>query len=285
MNNTFAFNRFKNLLLKDGKMYFRNFGITLTVFCCLPVIFWIISLIELFAGSSSAISVPVLARFSLICMGVVFVLMLAPSKVYGNANLSQEGVGFAMLPASSLEKFLSMFLYCAIITPILAFFGSYLVDCLLTLLPFGGFDEPIRLFSLNEVASFVDDGEDVIREGNVRITSDDLFPIGIIRTLYYGGIIQWVAFFMLGNMLFKKHKAGKTFACILGIGFLMSFLSSAIIAANADRIGQWASRSDHDIEELVNFFHNGMIVCMVAQLIITVLLLFFTYRKIKTQKY
>ena len=26
MNNTFTFNRFKNLLLKDGKMYFRNHG-------------------------------------------------------------------------------------------------------------------------------------------------------------------------------------------------------------------------------------------------------------------
>lgn len=285
MNNTFAFNRFKNLLVNDGKMYFRNFGITLTVFCCLPIIFWIISLIELFAGSSSAITVPVMARISLIYMGVVFVLMLAPSKVYGNANLSQEGVGFAMLPASSLEKFLSMFLYCAIITPILAFFGSYLVDCLLTLLPFGGFDEPIRLFSPNEVDHFANDSEDMIRLRNVRIAFDELFPIGIIQTMYYGGIIQWVAFFMLGNMLFKKHKAGKTFACILGIGFLMSFLFSAIIAANAVRIGQWVSREELHVEEIVNFFHNGMIVCMVAQLIVTILLLFFTYRKIKTQKY
>ena len=26
MNNTFSFNRFKDLLLKDGKMYFRNYG-------------------------------------------------------------------------------------------------------------------------------------------------------------------------------------------------------------------------------------------------------------------
>ena len=33
MNNTFSFNRFKNLLLKDGKMYIRNYGTSLIVWC------------------------------------------------------------------------------------------------------------------------------------------------------------------------------------------------------------------------------------------------------------
>ena len=32
MNNNFSFNRFKNLLLKDGKMYIRNFGTAIIVF-------------------------------------------------------------------------------------------------------------------------------------------------------------------------------------------------------------------------------------------------------------
>ena len=51
---------------------------------------------------------------------------------------------------------------------------------------------------------------------------EQVFPIGVIRTSLYMGIIQWAALFMLGNMLFKKHKAGKTFACYLGMVYLLS---------------------------------------------------------------
>ena len=45
MNNAFSFNRFKNLLLNDGKMYLRNFGTSLLVICCLPAANWIFTLI------------------------------------------------------------------------------------------------------------------------------------------------------------------------------------------------------------------------------------------------
>ena len=137
MNNTFAFNRFKNLLLNDGKMYIRNFGTSLIVFCCMTAILWIFTL--LFRASA-----PETSRFVIIVASTAFAMMLVPSKVYGKANLSREGVGFAMLPASSLEKFTSMFIYCAIVTPIIIFFGGYLVDALLSIFPFGGFKKPDR---------------------------------------------------------------------------------------------------------------------------------------------
>ena len=196
MNNTFNFNRFKNLLLKDGKMYVRNFGTSLIVFCCLNAIFWIFNLVF---GSSSESAF----RFGMLCTWTGLAIMMVPSKVYGNANLSREGVGFAMLPASSLEKFVSMFLYCAIVTPVVVFFGGYLVDALLSLFPFGGFEEPIHLYTINEVVRMIDNSS------NMELSFGDVFPVGVIRTSLYVGIIQWAAIFMLGNMVFKKHKAGK----------------------------------------------------------------------------
>ena len=149
MNNTFNFNRFKNLLLKDGKTYIRNFGSTLIAFCCMTAIIWIFSL--LFGRPAEGVS-----RLVVIVASVIFAMMIAPSKVYGNANLSREGVGFAMLPASSLEKFISMFLYCAIVTPVVVFFGGYLVDTLLSLFPFGGFEKPIHLYTLNDFVEIVE---------------------------------------------------------------------------------------------------------------------------------
>ena len=279
MNNTFSFNRFKNLLLKDGKMYIRNFGTNLIVICSLNAIFWIFNLLF---GSETMPPV----RFGMLCTWTALAMMMVPSKVYGNANLSREGVGFAMMPASSLEKFVSMFLYCAIVTPVIVFFGGYLVDTLLSLFPFGGFDKPIHLYTLNEIVSrMMTDNEGVVQMGELSISAATLFPIGVIRTSLYMGIIQWAALFMLGNMLFKKHKAGKTFACYLGISYLFSMLFGLLVVSS-DRIEQWLeSLEDLPAEEVVRLWHNATIWGMIISIVITAVLLYFTYRKIKTQKY
>lgn len=278
MNNTFAFNRFKNLLLKDGKMYFRNHGTGLIVCCCLNAIFWIFNL--LFGSTSHE-----LFRFGMLCTWTAIAMMLVPERVYGKANLSHEGVGFAMLPASSLEKFISMFIYCAIVTPIVVFFGGYLVDTLLSLFPFGGFEKPIHFYTLNEIMRLADDNKGVLQTGEMSVTFTDVFPVGVMRTSLYMGIIQWAAIFMLGNMLFKKHKAGKTFACYLGIGYVLSTLFGLVFLTN-DRLQQWLETfEDFPAGEMIRQWHNATIWGMIIGILITALLLFFTYRKIKTQKY
>ena len=278
MNNTFSFNRFKNLLLNDGKMYIRNFGTSLIVWCCLNSIFWIGNL--LFGTTTES---PF--RFGMLCVWTALAMMFVPSKVYGHANLSREGVGFAMMPTSSLEKFVSMFLYCAIVTPIVVFFGGYLVDTLLSLFPFGGFEKPIHLYSLNELVRLANDSKGVVRAGDMEFAFTDVFPVGVIRTGIYFSILQWAAIFMLGNMLFKKHKAGKTFACYMGISYVFSMLFGFVFLTN-ERFEQWLeSFEDFPAEEVIRLWHNATIWGMVFVIIITALLLFFTYRKIKTQKY
>ena len=278
MNNTFSFNRFKNLLLKDGKMYIRNFGTSLIVWCCLNAIFWIFNLLF---GSSTMPPV----RFGMLCIWTALAMMMVPSKVYGNANLSREGVGFAMMPVSSLEKFISMFIYCAIVTPIVVFFGGYLVDAFLSIFPFGGFEKPIRLYSINEIIQMFNDTEGVVRAGEMDFPIEQVFPIGVMRTSLYANIIQWSAIFMLGNMLFKKHKAGKTFASYLGISYLISMIMG-LVFFNREIMEGWIAKFDGmSTEQQIQWFQNATTWGMVVGIIITVLLLFFTYRKIKTQKY
>ena len=278
MNNTFSFNRFKNLLLKDGKMYIRNYGTSLIVWCCLNAIFWIFNLLF---GSETMPPV----RFGMLCTWTALAMMMVPSKVYGNANLSREGVGFAMMPASSLEKFVSMFVYCAIVTPIVVFFGGYLIDAFLSVFPFGGFEKPIRLYSLNEIIRMANDTEGVVNVGDFELSLEQVFPIGVMRTSLYVGIIQWAAIFMLGNMLFKKHKAGKTFACYLGIGYLLSMIFGQVFLTNG-RLERWITKIGYmPIEQKLQLYHNWMVGGMIFGIIITGVLLYFTYRKIKTQKY
>ena len=278
MNNTFSFNRFKNLLLKDGKMYIRNFGTGLIVFCCLNAIYWIFNLLF---GSETMPPV----RFGMLCVWTALAMMMVPEKVYGKANLSREGVSFAMLPASSLEKFVSMFIYCAIVTPIIVFFGGYLVDTLLSLFPFGGFEKPIHLYTINEVVHMMDNSEGVVQAGNMELSFNDVFPIAAIRISLYVGIIQWAAIFMLGNMLFKKRKTGKTFACYLGISYVFSTIFGLVFLTSG-RLEQWLETlEDYPEGEMIRLAHNGMIWGTIIGIITTGVLLYFTYRKIKTQKY
>ncbi len=279
MNHTFSFNRFKNLLLKDGKMYIRNFGTSLIVWCCLNAIFWIFNLLF---GSETMPPV----RFGMLCVWTALAMLMVPSKVYGNANLSREGVGFAMMPTSSLEKFVSMFVYCAIVTPVIVFFGGYLVDAFLSIFPFGGFDKPIRLYSMNEIVRMFNDTEGAVRAAEMDLPIEKVFPIGVMRISLYFGIIQWAAIFMLGNMLFKKHKAGKTFACYLGISYVLSTIMGLAMVGNAERIELWMEGfNDYSAEEMVHLWHNATIWGMIIGIVITGVLLYFTYRKIKTQKY
>ena len=259
-------------------MYIRNYGTSLIVWCCLNAIFWIFNLLF---GSETMPPV----RFGMLCTWTALAMMMVPSKVYGNANLSREGVGFAMMPASSLEKFVSMFVYCAIVTPIVVFFGGYLIDAFLSVFPFGGFEKPIRLYSLNEIIRMANDTEGVVNVGDFELSFDQVFPIGVMRTSLYVGIIQWAAIFMLGNMLFKKHKAGKTIACYLGIGYLLSMIFGQVFLTNG-RLERWITKIGYmPIEQKLQLYHNWMVGGMIFGIIITGVLLYFTYRKIKTQKY
>ena len=278
MNNTFAFNRFKNLLLKDGKKYFRNFGTALIVFCCLNAIFWIFNL--LFGSETNAVT-----RFGFLCIWTALAMMLVPEKVYGKANLSREGVGFAMMPASSLEKFISMFIYCAIVTPVIVFFGGFLVDTLLSLFPFGGFEKSIHLYSINEIARMMNDHSGVAQFGEATVNFTDVFSIGAMRTSLYLNSIQWAAIFMLGNMLFKKHKAGKTFVCYMGISYVLSTLFGLAFITSGRLQQCMETLQSYPESEIIRIAHNGMIWGMILGIIVTGVLLYFTYRKIKTQKY
>ena len=279
MNNTFNFNRFKNLLMKDGKMYIRNFGSTLIVLCCMTAILWIFTL--LFGRPAEGAG-----RLAIIVGATALAMMLVPEKVYGKANLSREGVSFAMLPASSLEKFISMFLYCAIVTPVVVFFGGYLVDALLSLFPFGGFEKPIHLYSLNELVRMANDSEGVIQAGDMSLSIDELFHIGAIRFVFYMLFVMWASIYMLGNMIFKKHKAGKTFACYLGINYLISTIFGALFFANTERMERWAERfEDYAGDDVIRLLNYGTTMSVVIVILITAVLLYFTYRKIKTQKY
>lgn len=242
MNNTFDFKRFGQVLAKDWKNYFRNFGISLIVWSCIPVLFWIVTLIF-------DVKMDADARIAIIASLVYSVLVFVPSKVYGKANLSRDGVSFAILPATNVEKFFSMLIYCSVLTPIIVGLGSWAVDTLLTLFPFGGF------------------------EGFVMLPKSRL---GSLLAAIVCSVLLFSSIFVFGNMVFKKRKAGKTIAW----GMLIIFVITMILQLFNfwDAFVRWECYSISNPNILPWLFDAFMLV-------VAIVLYYFTYRRIKNQKY
>ncbi len=246
MNNTFDLKRFNQVLAYDWKRFIRNFGITLLVWISMPVMFWVTSLVFDF-------EIPDAVRVFIIFGLVAITVMSAPSRIYGKVNLSREGVDFAMLPVSGLEQFLSMFIYCSLLTPALTLVGAWLVDCLMTLLPFGGFYEYIPVIDALKGASFGQFAAIVVM---------------MVTTIWAESSI-----FMFGNMLFKRRKSGKTFGWFLLIMFAIVLL---LQLTNGWKLFDVIFSTD----SIANLWIYSAIM-----LVIACGFYYGTYRKIKTQKY
>ena len=148
MNDSFSFERFGKVLKMDFGNYVQSFGISMLVLCLTPVALWIISILGKFP-----VDIEVRGSFMVTLIGLATILV--PEKIYGHVNQPREGVGFAMLPATSSEKFFSMLVWCSLVTPLVCALGLYLVDTLLTVLPFGGFKEYVT-FVLSKPYGLVD---------------------------------------------------------------------------------------------------------------------------------
>ena len=247
MSNTFNFKRFIQVLAYDWKRFVRNFGITLLVWINIPVMFWVTSLVF---GFDIEPFVRIFIIFGLIAITV----MSAPSRIYGKVNLPREGVGFAMLPVSGLEQFLSMVIYCSLVTPALTLVGSWIVDCLMTLLPFGGFKEFIP-----------------VKDALSEVPFGDLVAMTVALVT-----VAWAesSVFMFGNMLFKRRKGGKTFGWALLIMFTLVVLSELV---GGWQVLEYVFTEDDSVANL--WISSGIM------LLIACGFYFGTYRKIKTQKY
>ncbi|MBR6848248.1 MAG: hypothetical protein IKM74_09005 [Bacteroidales bacterium] len=285
MNNTFNINRFGSLLAFDGKKYIRSFGLSLAILCGLNLVLWLLTLIFNF-------TMPTFPRWGVIYFAVFLGIIMVPSKAFGDINLSREGVRFAMLPVSNLEKYLSYVFFC-LLTPVAIILGSWAIDSLLTLLPFGGFEHYIKHFGmfsmmqdfLTEVGALNDSG--VVGDADVDIQAVfDKFGSSyewgtIIGTIFSVGI------FMFGNLLFKTHKTAKTLACMIGISYIISLFMQSFFFAKG--IYPWLDGDtmgiSSDIDSITGFINGAMAYNIIINLILTIGLFIGIYYKLKTQKY
>lgn len=284
MNNTLNINRFGKILKHDGLNFFPNLILTLAILWAIPVIVYLA--VALMPTNDTKDAVDAFSRVDLISTLANIAIIIAPARLYRYCNDSRKGIGYAMLPASTLEKFLSMLIYCVIVTPIVYVAGALAIDSILALFqgPYEGFAVSVYFDTFAKInAVFQRDG--IMLDESFMLYYASISPIFML-ILSAIGTLTISSIFMFGNMIFKKRKTGKMLG-ILIILFIIFMIVVINYVAHNEAINLYFQQmnDDNKAEFIKNIIFRTMDITFYAEIIISALMLFGVYRKIKTQKY
>ena len=222
MNNTFDWNRFCKVVNKDFRNMWPMFGTTMIILAVLPFALWLFMTV---IGGSDA-SMPADIRLIMIECVAYIAAMMAPSRMYRTWNLRNEGIYYAMLPASKAEKFCSALLFSLIVCPLAVYLGSMALDVFLTALPFGPWQD--WLWQAEMGFPFTFDMSRLLGEYAASDTGADAFRLMYFGTMYnvscWLGYIGTVMMFLFTATLFKRHKVLQTILWLYVINFVLSIV-------------------------------------------------------------
>ena len=232
MNNTFDWTRFCKVVRKDFNNIWRNAGTSLLIITLLPILAWL-----LWWALSGIEEIPAIApevRWCFIAGSVLLAAMVSPSRMYRTANLQKEGIYFAMLPASKLEKYLSMLLFTIVVCPLLCFLGGMVLDYFLTLLPFGPYNK--WLWQTDYLADALDGYRALVAGKFPDVNQDTMLLVQVFtpwKVVLYALFchLSNVALFLFTNTIFKKHKVLQTLLWTWLISFVLNIILTPIMGA------------------------------------------------------
>ncbi len=235
MNNTFDWNRFCKVVHKDLCNLWPTFGTTMLILVALPFALWLLLLVLM---QGDCINFPADVRLMIIEFLAMFAALMAPSRLYRTWNIRNEGIYFAMIPASKLEKFLSALIYTLVVAPVAVYLGGLALDMVLTAVPVGSYHNwiwqgsagfPFTLdFSL--LADLGGGEEDQI----VRYYGSMWALCALLG--HVGGVLL----FMFTSTIFKRHKVLQTFLWMYLIQFVLTLILIPVFIALATHAADFA---------------------------------------------
>ncbi len=286
MNNTFNIQRFGKILKHDGLNFFPNFILSLAILWAIPVVIYLFTALMPTDGTKQIYDA--MSRVNVIDALLKIAIIIAPAILYKTCNDSRKGIGYAMLPASTLEKFISMVIYCVIVTPIIYVAGSLAIDTILALFngPYKDFAASLYFDKFSQIEySFEQHGTKVMLDDALPIFINNLSP-AFMRVLSILGILMLSSIFMFGNMIFKKRKTGKMIGILIFLSILFMIIFINYVANNEALANYFEQINEDNVSEfIIRLIRIMMNVALYTEIIVSALLLWGTYRKIKTQKY
>lgn len=245
MNNTFSAKRFGNYFLYDLRRLWAGAGLPLLILSLMPLILWFFTGVYGVLITHHWVLPPLDARIACVVAAMFIGSLMLPSRVYGYLTDKRAGSEWLMIPASRLEKFLSMILVTIVVIPLVFVCLTLLSDGALSLFS-KDYGMLLSQLNLNEA---------------MKLESDDIHIAGGGWWFVYFWVSGVLLEFLLGAIFFKKQKVAKTILVLLGIGFVFSSIVIPLIVNDildieglADMVADWVEANMHQMEFWINFF-------------------------------
>ena len=292
-NDIFNFSRCGKYFASDIRTCRSNFGLSLlTIALLFPVATYFITTVFNFVINSVWDGPDMGLRVFVFVVALLCMIITMPVKCYGRITEKQYGSSWLMLPASRLEKFVSMFLLTCIIVPVAGIVLYLGMDALICALDHtcgnnliaGGLGLIGKMGDLQSLTmNFVDENvtiEDaaVVQEILKQVSSP---------WLYIDEIFAMTLPFLLGAVFFKSGKTVKTFLALFAI-------STAISIAATPLMTNWAMNIANDMNDdpmaVLELFRNGffkhlVLIDIISDTVTNLALMAGIWFRIKTLKH
>lgn len=255
----FEIHRFGKYLRYDIRHFLSSYGLNLAVISVIPL--WGFLVRFIYCRLSGTILQPesLFPPFTY-AVSYAIVTIFFGTKVYGKLTEKRNLSFWIMIPASRLEKFLSMMTIACIVTPVLYIVIFGVADSLMGLVP--GYGKTV-----------------------LSVKDEMLIDSGFSSTLPLA-LIQWgnwcigILVFNLGAIYFKKNKISKTLLVLMLAGLVFTLAAICIVRDDAlglrcRIISMFEGISPEDVARMAK------LLLWASYILIISLLGFATYKRIK----
>ena len=271
INETFSFPRFRNYFVYDLKQLWRNNGravIVLGGLSLLSYLLWVTCALIFTHGWQA----PTLAARGTIFYIGALILVLYNTRSYGYLTEKKAGSAWLMVPASALEKFISMMIITVFVFP-LSYVASYmLIDGVICLI-----DSTAGQALIGGIGPLTQ----MISEGLERAGEQGLsFNLSVLAFPVLLQFISNLLYFLLCGICFKKWKLIGAFGILVGVEIVITAVLSIITLGNVE----WYNNLN-DVASLESFMNAAMTVAGFINAALVLGLGWGIYHRIKTLKH
>ncbi len=292
-NDNFNFRRFGKYFSTDIRTCWSNYGLSLlTISILSPVFFYILITTFHLILNSSWDGPDMGLRFFVFCIALACLVITMPVKCYGKITEKQYGTFWLTLPASRLEKFISMFLMTCIIFPIAGIATYLAVDALICAfdhtcgnnLIAGGMELIRNMGDIKELTMNLVDESVTIEDATLiqEIVSQMNSPL-----LYIDEIFGITLPFLLGAIFFKNGKTVKTILVLFALSTVFSISITPIMENWASEVMTGLNDGTAVIRKLVDngLFKNLALIDTISDTVLNLALMTGIWFRIKTLKH
>ena len=267
MNEVFDIKRFGKLVKFEIVNYIPRFFKSLLIFASIIFAMWILSVTVDFDLWEES-------RAPLVQFLFTLVVTLAPFIVYKDVNNRKKGYIYAMIPASTLEKLLSMILLCVVVVQLLSYVVLEATDILLWMLSQAGIGSFMQLDIYNPFADSL---------GTIVLNNGDVGELHLPLLDSFLSTEVPIFYAMMFNVIFRKNKVLKTILFNIALAFVSVVLMTMLFDTEFIDDAWDMLRDCFDSEE--GFIRFWLIFWRIFALLFGFLYLAITYFRIKKVNY